>query len=196
MGPLIPNEIIDPAWNNVLALLLGMAFGFVLEASGFSSSRKIMGTFFGYDFVVLRVFFTAAITAMVGIFYFDYLGILDFSMLYIHPTYITSAIIGGVVMGLGFSFGGYCPGTSYCAVAIGKIDALVFSIGLFFGIFVFSEVYPLIENMYLNQSLGPVKVFESLGISGELFIFLLILAAVAIFAVTSYLQQRVKKVEY
>ncbi len=196
MGPLIPNEIIDPAWNNVLAVLLGMAFGFVLEASGFSSSRKIMGTFFGYDFVVLRVFFTAAITAMVGIFYFDYLGILDFSMLYIHPTYLTSAIIGGIVMGLGFSFGGYCPGTSYCAVAIGKIDALVFSIGLFFGIFVFSEVYPLIENMYINQSLGPVKVFESIGISGELFIFLLIIAAVAIFAVTSYLQQRVKKVEY
>ncbi len=196
MGPLIPNEIIDPAWNNVLAVLLGMAFGFVLEASGFSSSRKIMGTFFGYDFVVLRVFFTAAITAMVGIFYFDYLGILDFSMLYIHPTYLTSAIIGGIVMGLGFSFGGYCPGTSYCAVAIGKIDALVFSVGLFFGIFVFSEVYPLIENMYLNKSLGPIKVFESIGISGELFIFLLIIAAVAIFAVTSYLQQRVKKVEY
>lgn len=196
MGPLIPNEIIDPAWNNVLAVLLGMAFGFVLESSGFSSSRKIMGTFFGYDFVVLRVFFTAAITAMVGIFYFDYLGILDYSMLYIHPTYITSAIIGGIVMGMGFSLGGYCPGTSYSAVAIGKIDALVFSIGLFLGIFVFSEVYPLIENIYLNKSLGAITVFDSIGISGELFIFLLILAAVGIFIGAGYVQKRVRKVEY
>jgi hypothetical protein len=133
---------------------------------------------------------------MVGIFYFDHLGILDYSMLYIHPTYITSAIIGGIVMGMGFSLGGYCPGTSYCAVAIGKIDALIFSIGLFLGIFVFSEVYPLIENMYLTKSLGAVKVFESIGISGELFIFLLILAAIGIFIVTRYIQQRVRKVEY
>lgn len=196
MGPLIPNGIIDPSWNNVLAVVLGMAFGFVLESSGFSSSRKIMGTFFGYDFVVLRVFFTAAITAMVGILYFDHIGIMDFSMLYIHPTYVTSAIIGGVIMGLGFSFGGYCPGTSYCAVAIGKIDALVFSLGLFFGILVFSEVYPLIENMYLTRSLGSVKVFNSLGISGELFVFLLIIVAIGLFIGAGYVQQRVKKVEY
>jgi uncharacterized protein len=56
MGPLIPNDIISADWNNAIALLLGMGFGFTLEASGFSSSRKIMGTFFGYDFVVLRVF--------------------------------------------------------------------------------------------------------------------------------------------
>jgi uncharacterized protein len=66
-APLIPLEQIPEAWNNVIAVLLGMGFGFTLESSGFSSSRKIMGTFFGYDFVVLRVFFTAAITAMTGL---------------------------------------------------------------------------------------------------------------------------------
>ena len=85
VGPLIPMGVIPEAWNNVIALLLGAGFGFTLEASGFSSSRKIMGTFFGYDFVVLRVFFTAAVTAMTGIIYFDYMGWMDASMLYINP---------------------------------------------------------------------------------------------------------------
>ncbi len=56
MGPLITNGIIDPGWNNYIALLLGMAFGFVLESAGFSSSRKLAGVFYGYDFVVLKVF--------------------------------------------------------------------------------------------------------------------------------------------
>jgi hypothetical protein len=196
MGPLIPNAIIDPSWNHVLALLLGMGFGFTLEASGFSSSRKIMGTFFGYDFVVLRVFFTAAVTTMLGVMYFDYLGIIDYSMLYIHPTYLASAITGGIVMGLGFSFGGYCPGTSYCAVAIGKIDAFVFSIGLFFGIFLFSLAYPLFETMYEGGALGAITAFNFLGISAELFVFFITIATVAVFMGAYYIQRRTRKIEY
>ena len=72
VGPLIPMGVIPQAWDNVFAVLLGMGFGFTLEASGFSSSRKIIGTFFGYDFVVLKVFFTAAVTAMLGLLYFSY----------------------------------------------------------------------------------------------------------------------------
>jgi len=196
MGPLIPNSIIDPSWNNVLALLLGMGFGFVLEASGFSSSRKIMGTFFGYDFVVLKVFFTAALTAIVGILYFNYLGIMDINLLYVHPTYVYSAITGGVMMGLGFALGGFCPGTSYSAVAIGKIDAIVYTLGLFIGIFIFSETYPLFKSLYLNKSMGPAMVYEPLGLSAELFTFLLVIVSLGVFVGASYIQKRVKKVEY
>ena len=66
MGPLIPYGIIGAQWDLVIALLIGIAFGFVLESSGFSSSRKLAGVFYGYDFTVLRVFFTAAITATHG----------------------------------------------------------------------------------------------------------------------------------
>ena len=196
MGPLIPYNIVPDSWNNLFALLLGMAFGFVLEASGFSSSRKIMGTFFGYDFVVLRVFFTATITAMIGILYLDYIGWLDFSMLYIQPTYVTSAIIGGVVMGLGFALGGYCPGTSFCAISIGKIDAMAYTAGLLAGIFLFSEIYPLLEGIFTSNYLGNVLVPESLGISNRLFMFLVSIAAVMMFFLATIVQRRVKKVEY
>jgi hypothetical protein len=195
MGPLIPNLVIDPAWNNVFALLLGMSFGLVMESSGFSSSRKIMGTFYGYDFTMLKVFFTAVVTCMIGVFYFDYMGIMDFSQLYIHPTYLTSAITGGIIMGLGFSFGGYCPGTSFCGLAIGKIDAIIFSVGLFLGILVFSMVYPAIANFYKSSFQGSPLVTEWLGISMQLFIFLLVLATITIFIIATWIQGRTKKVE-
>ena len=196
MGPLIPLGIISPEWNLVIAVLIGMAFGFVLEASGFSSSRKIMGTFFGYDFVVLRVFFTAAITAAVGLLYFKYIGWLDIDILFVNSTFLGSTIFGGLIMGLGFSLGGYCPGTSFCGAAIGKIDAMVFAIGMMIGIFLFSEAFPLIEGFYNSGALGPIKVYDTLGISDRLFVFLLIIAALIVFYVATLVRRRVKKVEY
>jgi hypothetical protein len=167
--------VIPEAWDNVFALLLGMGFGFTLEASGFSSSRKIIGTFFGYDFVVLKVFFTAAVTAMLGLLYFSYAGWVDFSMLYIQPTFVTSAIVGGIIMGIGFSMGGFCPGTSFCGLAVGKLDALIFTAGMFIGVFIFSEAFPLFENIYSSGNQGGKLVSDALGISNGLFAFLLVL---------------------
>ena len=196
VGPLIPMGVIPEAWNNVIALFLGVGFGFSLEASGFSSSRKIMGTFFGYDFVVLRVFFTAAVTAMTGIIYFDYMGWMDMSILYINPYYVMSAIVGGIIMGLGFAFGGFCPGTSFTGVAIGKIDAMFFTAGLFIGVFIFSELYPLFEGLYNSQNLGGVKIYELLGMRQNIFAFLLIVAAVGMFYGAGFVEKKVKKVEY
>lgn len=196
VGPLIPMGVIPEAWNNVFAVLLGMGFGFALESAGFSSSRKIIGTFFGYDFVVLKVFFTAAITAMIGLLYLSYIGWLDFSMLYIHPTYVSSAIIGGIVMGIGFAMGGFCPGTSFCGVAIGKIDAILFVAGLLLGVFVFSEAFPLFEKLYNSGYLGPKLVNDSLGISKSLFAFILTVVAVGMFYGATWVERRVKKVEY
>ncbi len=196
MGPLIPLNIIDPSWNNVIALIVGIAFGFILESSGFSSSRKLAGVFYGYDFVVLKVFFTAAITAAVGLYYFAYMGWVDMSFVYINPTYVSSAIVGGVIMGLGFIMGGYCPGTSYCAAAIGKIDAIVFSAAMLVGILIFSEFYPLLESFYNANFLGNITVFETLGMTAGWFLLILIVIALGAFYVTSLIQEKVKKVDY
>ena len=196
MGPLIPLNIIDPSWNNVIALVIGIAFGFVLENSGFSSSRKLAGVFYGYDFTVLKVFFTAAITAAIGLYYFHFMGWLDLSLVYVNPTFLTSAIVGGVIMGLGFIMGGYCPGTSYCGAAIGKIDAIVFSLAMTFGIFVFSEFYPLLEGLYTSNYLGSITVYEVLGLPAGWFMLILIVVALVAFFVADQVKKRVKKVNY
>ena len=196
MGPLIPQGIIGSEWDLVIAVLLGFAFGFILESSGFSSTRKLAGVFYGYDFVVLKVFFTAAIVAMLGLLYFNYLGWIDINMIYVNPTFINSSIVGGIVMGIGFITGGYCPGTSFCGLAIGKIDAMVFTGGMFIGILIFSEAFPLFENLYNSGNLGPIKITETLGISAPLFVFLVILVAVPMFYVATIIEKKIKKVNY
>ena len=146
--------------------------------------------------VVVKVFFTAAVVASLGLLYFSYLGLVDFSTLYIQPTFLTSAIVGGIIMGIGFAMGGFCPGTSLAATAVGRIDGLVFFGGMFIGVFLFSESFPLFENMYYSGSQGAKMINTVFGISPELFTFFLALAAVGMFIGASWLQNKVKKVEY
>jgi len=196
MGPLIPNGVLPFEWNNVIAVLIGFAFGFILEASGFSSSKKLAGVFYGYDFVVLKVFFTAGVVSVIGLMYMDYLGWVDFASLYVHPTYVWAAIVGGTFMGLGFILGGFCPGTSICAAAIGKIDAIVFIGGIMIGVLVFSEFFPVIEPLFNAKALGNVTITDTFGIPGSWFVVAFTIVAIAAFFVTDWIRTKVKKVNY
>ncbi|MGZ0017293.1 YeeE/YedE thiosulfate transporter family protein [Yeosuana sp. AK3] len=196
MGPLIPNGLIPMEWDSIIAIIIGIAFGFVLEASGFSSSRKLAGVFYGYDFAVLKVFFTAAAVSVIGIYYMDYLGYLDINQLYVHPTYLWAAIIGGIIMGLGFVAGGFCPGTSLCAVAIGKLDAWVYVGGIMIGVFVFSELYSFFEPIYNGYFLGNITLVDSFGWNPYWVIFIFSIIAIVAFVVSDVVRKKVKKVFY
>lgn len=181
MGP-ISSIAGFPAWLDLLiALLIGIGFGFALEQAGFSSSRKLAGMFYGYDTTVIKVFFTAAIVALVGSQFMSYFGLLDLNRVFVNEYYVGAAIIGGIIMGAGFIMGGYCPGTGLSALSIGKIDALFYFFGGLTGAFLFAETYPVIQKLANGSYKGPVKINEVLGISPGLFTFLLIAAAAAMF---------------
>jgi len=196
MGPLIPQNLINGDLNFFYAFVIGLAFGFILEQAGFSSSRKLAGVFYGYDFVVLKVFFTAGITAATGLFFLKYLGWIDFNFLYINPLYVWSALIGGIIMGFGFILGGFCPGTSIAAAVIGKIDAMVFIGGMFIGIFIFGMFYPVFEPLHMGNFLGTPFIYETLGLSQHWFLFFLILMAVMAFVVTQLIEDNSTKFKH
>ena len=196
MGPLIPQEIIAEGWNFFIAFVVGVGFGFVLEQAGFSSSRKLAGVFYGYDTVVLKVFFTAAVTGMLGLLYFSLFYWIDLNLVWVNPTFLWSAIIGGVIMGAGFIIGGFCPGTSVCALAIGKIDAMVFFGGIFIGVFLFGETYAIIKPLYMAEYLGNIKLSDVLGISQGALAFFVIIAALAMFYVAEIAEKKFPRKEY
>jgi uncharacterized protein len=171
-----------PEWLDLLiAFVIGTGFGFALEQAGFSSSRKLAGMFYGYDTTVIKVFFTAAIVALVGSELLSYLGLLDIGRVFVNEYYKVAAIAGGVIMGAGFIMGGFCPGTGLSAMSIGKIDGMVFVAGGLTGAFLFAESYPLIQNIANGYNEGPVRINEAMGITAGLFTFLLIAAAVVMF---------------
>ncbi len=196
MGPLAVNDIISPNTNYFLAFVIGIGFGFVLEQCGFSSSRKLAGLFYGYDTVVLKVFFTGGVTAMLGLLFFSLFGWVDLNLVYVNPTFITSAIIGGLIMGVGFIMGGFCPGTSFCGAAIGKIDGMLFIVGLFIGVYLFAFGYPLFETMYKALPMGNLKISTALNISDGIFALLLVVMALAMFYVAEWVEKKFPREEY
>ncbi|PWE01228.1 YeeE/YedE thiosulfate transporter family protein [Marinilabilia rubra] len=192
MAPLIP-DIIAPEYNYLIALIVGIGFGFALEQAGFSSTRKLVGLFYGYDFTVLRVFFTAGITAMTGVLILSHLELLNTDIIFVNPTFLPSALTGGVIMGLGFVIGGFCPGTSACAAAIGKLDGWAFILGATLGIFSFGEFYPLLKDFYLMDAQGPVLIYEKLGINRISFALIMTFIALFAFFATGIIEDKVNK---
>jgi uncharacterized protein len=195
MGPILP--LADaPLWADLLAgFIIGILFGFALEQAGFSSSRKLAGMFYGYDTTVLKVFFSAALFALTGSLLMNYFGLIDLEMVYVNEYYIGPSIVGGIIMGLGFIMGGFCPGTGICAAAIGKIDALFYLLGGFVGALLFAETYPYFVEFATSGYRGPAKINEWLSLSPGLFALLLIIAAVVMFWLAEKAEQKFSRPE-
>jgi hypothetical protein len=73
--------------------------------------------------------FTAIVVAMVLIFGASSVGLLDYNLVWVPPTYLWPGILGGLIMGIGFIIGGFCPGTSLVALATRKAGWPVFHAG-------------------------------------------------------------------
>ena len=190
MGPIsILSDF--PEWiNQLIAFCIGIGFGFSLEQAGFSSSRKLAGMFYGYDTTVLKVFFTAAIVALAGSQLLSFFGLLNLKLVFVNPFYLNASILGGIIMGAGFIMGGFCPGTSISALAIGKIDAMIFLAGGLVGAFLFAETFPLIQSIANDNFKGPMRIDEWFGVSAGVFTLLMILAAVALFWIAEIAEKK------
>lgn len=171
-------------------LIIGFAFGYVLEISGFGNSLKLANQFYFKDLTVLKVMFGAIIVAMVLTFLATGVGLLDYKLVYVNPTYIWPGIIGGLIMGVGFILGGFCPGTSLVSMATFKIDGLFFVLGVFFGIFMFGETVQYFEEFWYSSYLGRVTLPEVLGLPTGWVVLGVVLMALFMFWGAEKLEQR------
>jgi hypothetical protein len=181
----------------VVAFLIGIGFGFFLERAGFGSSKKLAAQFYFTDLTVFKVMFTAIITAMVGVYYLSVIGLMDLSLVYLTPTFLLPQIVGGLILGVGFVVGGYCPGTSCVAASTGRIDGMVYLLGIIFGIFVFGEIFPLVSNFYTSTPMGQITLPQISGLPYGLLVFLVILMALGGFAGAEWVEKKMaaKKAE-
>jgi uncharacterized protein len=126
-------------------LLCGALFGYVLENAGFGSPCKLTAQFRLTDWSVFKVMFTAIVVAAVGLTALTASGVLAADDLYVPPAFLGAAAIGGALVGAGFAVGGYCPGTSVVGFVSGRLDALVFLVGLLLGTGVFAGAFGALE---------------------------------------------------
>lgn len=164
MAPLELGTAIGQVGAVAVYLLIGFAFGFILESAGFGDSRLLTAQFYWRDLRVMKVMLTAILVAMVLIFWATALGWLDYDAIWVNPTYLWPEILGGLIMGIGFVLGGFCPGTSLVGAATLKVDALWFIAGTAVGIAGFGETVSLYDGFWHSGDLGRFTLPDWLGL--------------------------------
>ncbi len=107
IAPLFKLGAINYVGMIIIAILIGIAFGYILQSVGMGNSRKISAVFYGKDWAVMRIMFSAVVTAMVLTYISYYLGILDISLVQFARLNLTGQIVGGLLLGAGMVVGGY-----------------------------------------------------------------------------------------
>lgn len=175
----------------VVAFVIGIAFGFFLEGAGFGNARVLAAQFYFRDMRVLKVMFTAIITAMVGAYLLARYGLLDLSLVYLTPTLVVPQIIGGLLLGAGFIIGGYCPGTSCVSAATGRVDGMVYIVGMVAGIFGYGELYPHFAKFTKITPMGQTTLSAQFNISYGLLVFAVVVMAIVAFIAAEWAELKI-----
>lgn len=165
----------------IFGFLTGFIFGIALEKAGFGNARKLTAQFYFHDMTVFKVMFTAVVVAMVLITATGVIGILDFDLLYINPTHLWAQIVGALMLGVGFTVGGYCPGTSIVAIASGKLDGMVYVAGFFAGLFLFPNIFDSIHDLYEAGHMGRILLTDVTGMSRVVLVSVITILAILSF---------------
>lgn len=179
--PLPLTELLGQYGAYGVYLLIGVAFGATLESAGFGNSKKLAAQFYLKDLTVFKVMFTAIIVAMTLIFLSSALGFLDYNLIWVPPTYLWPGIVGGLIMGVGFIVGGFCPGTSLVAMATGKVDGVFFVLGVLVGIFLFGETVSQFAVFFESSFMGRFTLPELFGVSYGTVVLAVVVIALFLF---------------
>ena len=193
MFPLPLADLLGHWGSYVIYAVIGIAFGMTLESAGFGNSKLLAAQFYFKDMRVFKVMFTAIIVAMTLIFLSSALGLLDYNLIWVPPTYLWPGIVGGLIMGVGFIIGGFCPGTSLVGLATGKLDAIVFVFGVLFGIFMFGETVGNFATFFDSSNMGRFTLPELFNASYGVVVFSIVVVALALFVLSEKVEAMVNK---
>ena len=193
MAPLFEFGRFGDGTSLVIAVLLGIAFGWFLERGGMGNARKLAGQFYFTDLSVLKLMFSAILTAMLGLFWLSWAGLLDLSRVYVPETFVAPQLVGGLVFGVGFATGGLCPGTSCVAAATGRRDGFALIAGMLTGVFVFGEAFPVLANFADSTARGAWTLPQALGLSYGTVVGIIVAVALGAFAGAERLERRVER---
>jgi rhodanese-related sulfurtransferase len=148
---------------------------------GFGDTRKLAGQFYFRDMTVLKVMFTGIAVAAVLVALATSFGLLDMSRVFVNPTYLWPGIVGGLIMGVGFVIGGFCPGTSLVAASTLKVDGMFFLLGALGGVWLFGETVGSFQGFWLSSYMGRFTLQEWLGLPLGVTVLLVVVMALALF---------------
>lgn len=189
IAPFPLDQALGEGGSLVAALGIGVAFGVTLEQAGLGSARKLAGQFYLTDFTVLKVMFSAIVTAMLGLFWLGRLGVVDLTRVYVPETYVVPQLAGGLVFGLGFVLAGLCPGTSCVAAATGRGDGAMVVAGMFSGVLLTGVLFAPLERFANSTALGVRTLPNLLHVSYGMTALLIVVLALGAFRIAERLER-------
>ena len=148
----------------LLGLVLGVAFGAVLQLSGASSHTKITNALRLKDLTIIKLILAAIGVGLIGVHLLDAFGLANMK---VKDLFLPGVAIAGMIFGVGFAVAGYCPGTALAAAAEGKIDACFTVAEGLWGAVIFAFLYPDLESSLLSiGQFGRITLYEALAVPG------------------------------
>ena len=175
------------ATDTFVAIGIGIAFGFALERAGLGNARKLAGQFLR-DFTVVKVMFSAILTAMLGLYWLGRFGAIDSAFLYVPDTYLAPQAVGGLVFGAGFALAGLCPGTSCVSAATGRGDGLATIAGLFAGVLATGLFFSPLAAFYESGGHGAWTLPALFDLPRGVVVFLVVAVALSAFAIVARIE--------
>jgi len=154
--------------EQILGLLTGIAFGFLLQKGRVLRFEKQVGAMLLKDMTIFKFMLSAILVGMVGIQILSGAEIISLS----HKAMNLGAVlVGGALFGCGWAVMGYCPGTSIGAIGEGRWHAVFAVAGMVVGAALYAELYPLFKSTILTwKDFGKIGMTDVLGISPWLII--------------------------
>jgi hypothetical protein len=149
--------------DQILGLITGVLFGFLLQKGRVLRFDKQVGAMLLKDMTIFKFMLSAILVGMVGIQLLASAGTIALS----HKAMNLGAVlVGGALFGGGWAVMGFCPGTSIGALGEGRWHAVFAIAGMVVGAAVYAELYPFLKSTVLAwNDFGKIGVAEVLGIS-------------------------------
>ncbi len=174
----------------ILSILIGVGMGFFIQRVKASSPAMIAKNLRLENLSVIKFM---ALTMAVGMVLVYGISLVAPQILHldVKPAYVVGVLLGGLVFGVGFGIGGYCPGTSVVGIGEGRKDAIVAVLGGVVGALVFTLVYTtLVDPIVKVANFGKITLADVTGINP--FVMALIVGAIFV-AVIRFLPTDIKK---
>ena len=148
--------------EQILGLVTGVAFGFLLQRGGVVRFEKQVGMLLLKDFTVFRFMLTAIIVGMAGVIILAKFGVLTLSH---KPMNVGGVVLGASIFGVGWALTGLCPGTSLGALGEGRLHAIFTIAGMLAGAMLFAHTYGFLECTVLAwKDYGKLGLPETIGV--------------------------------
>lgn len=189
-APFADAAAFDPRTSLLVAVAIGIAFGWALERAGLGSACKLAGQFDLTDLTVFKVMFSAIVVAMLGAFWLGRLGVLDLSRVYLPETWIAPQLAGGIVFGAGFAVGSLCPGTSCVAAATGRGDGVMVMLGIFSGVLATGLGFAQLGRFYDSTPRGALTLPQLFGVPYGVVVCAIVAVALGGFVAAEKIEKR------